>query len=225
MMSVNDAYDYFMNKLNSSIDTYAPLKKCRISSKFIKREAWLTKGLLISIKRKQKLFRITRGKPKDHESVKFYELYKSMFNKIKRKAKVLYTNQFLWCHRNNTKKIWDFINKQVGKTHNKQTCTSILNSNNEMITDKKELSEQFCSFFANVGKNQATEIGSTKNIVSDYFKKINNNNSIFMHPTDESEILQTINKLKSKKSTGYDNISSINLKKIVSGIVRPLITN
>ena len=44
-----------------------------------------------------------------------------------------------------------FLNKQLGKLQNKNTCIKLLKVNNEHITDTKETADQFSSFFASVG--------------------------------------------------------------------------
>ena len=46
--------------------------------------------------------------------------------------------------------------------------------------------------------------------------------SLFMYPTNVSEMSRLIQKLLNKKSSGYDKINNILLKKISDGILLPL---
>ena len=51
---------------------------------------------------------------------------------------------------------------------------------------------------------------------------INVQNSLYLSPTDNQEILKIISDLKMKKSSGNDNINSILVKKIKLGLLEPL---
>lgn len=47
-VTVDEAYDSFINKIQGSIDKYAPLKIHQIPQKLIKREPWVTTGIMTS---------------------------------------------------------------------------------------------------------------------------------------------------------------------------------
>ena len=49
-----------------------------------------------------------------------------------------------------------------------------------------------------------------------------NSNSLFMSPTSRDEILLLIDKLPSKRSSGYDNLDNILLKQLKFVIATPL---
>ena len=61
--------------------------------------------------------------------------------------------------------MWDFINKQLGKTSKKQCCAELIDDYGSTVTNKKDIVEGFCTYFANVGKRQAEKIGITSCII------------------------------------------------------------
>jgi len=220
--SVDEAYEYFINKIHEYIDKYAPIQTIKIPPMFIKREPWLTNGIMTSARVKQKLFNKSKGKPKDHPLSQRYIIYKTVFNKVKRKAKLIYTNEILARYKYNARKTWEFINIQLGKMRNKVNCVDLLTINDSQITDQKEIADQFCSYFASVGKHQSQKVGISHKQSQDYMGSVWHANSIYLQPTDNFEIMQILNGLKCTNSYGDDRLSSKILKQITCGIAQPL---
>lgn len=222
--SLDEAFDLFSKRMQISIEKNAPLKTGIIPPNQVKREPWMTKGLMTSARSKHKLFKKSIGKPKEHRHAKQYLAYKTIFNKAKRKAKLLYTNSILLSCKNNAKQTWDFINRTLGKTHNKKCTVDLLTVNDTPTNSPKEIAKHFCEFFADVGKKQSDKIGNISNCktAEDYLNDINHGNSIYLYPTDAVEITDIVSKLKSKNSFGHDNLSTNILKKIINGILHPL---
>ena len=84
---VNEAYNNFVIKLNETLDKYAPVQTVSIPPNHIIEQQWMTKGLLKSCKKRDKLFRQSLGRPKHHSSHIKYIKYRNMLNALKRKAK------------------------------------------------------------------------------------------------------------------------------------------
>ena len=53
--NINDPFEQFYSLITKTIDMHVPLKKLSRKQRRLKSKPWITKGLLISIKRKQKL--------------------------------------------------------------------------------------------------------------------------------------------------------------------------
>ena len=79
----------------------------------------------------------------------------------------------------------------------------------------------FVSFFSNVGQDQADKIGESVKKPEDYFKH-SIKNSIYLAPVTEKEVLKITNSLKTKFSSGYDNISTYQLKMLIPALLNPL---
>jgi hypothetical protein len=219
--SVNDAYSYFSNTLTDIVNKTAPLKTKHVSFKYLNKEPWMTKGLLISIKRKAKLFNKCKGTSKDDPAYKAYTNYNKLLNKVKRKAKSLYVHKLLHDNMKNVKKTWQILNSLLGKVNDK-TSVSLLKVNNIQIDDPKEITEEFAKYFANVGRTQSNKIPSSKKTCQEYLDQNYFNNSAFFIPTDYIEICEIIRKMKSSNTKGYDEISSVMLKNIKENIAFPI---
>ena len=87
---------------------------------------------------------------------------------------------------------------------------------NRVITDPKAISDGFNNYFVNIGPTLASKIPN--NIISHRrFLPKNLNFSLFLEPTDETEIKNIINKLK-EGAPGWDGVSSKNIKLIKNSI-------
>ena len=83
------------------------------------------------------------------------------------------------------------------------------------IYDSKKIADEMGHFFSTIGSNYAKKIPPPHTKIDDYLKVITrNNNSIFLNPTNSLEVSMLISKLPNKKSSGYDNIDNILLKRI-----------
>ena len=107
----NFIFSKFLQIVRSAIDFYAPLRQASRKQKRIQSKPWLTKGLLVSIKRKQKLYR-SHFMSHDLEKQQFYKQYSNKLNKNKYKAKkFFFVDLFKKCFiHNNLGKIWFTIN-------------------------------------------------------------------------------------------------------------------
>jgi hypothetical protein len=102
------------------------------------------------------------------------------------------------------------------------SCVDLLTINSVRTTDKKEIAEHFCDFFTNIGQKQSVSIGTTSKDATDYLKDIKVDKTIYMQPTCEIEILNIVNNMKAKRSSGYDNLTSNELKQIIHGLAPAL---
>ena len=145
-----------------------------------------------------------------------------MFNNLKNIAKQSHYSQLLTTYRNNIRKTWGVINALIGRSNDKSSISETLKINNQDTTDHKDIAEGFCDFFTNIGTEFANKIPSAK-FKYDYYMRRRNQSSIFMAPTDHYEITKIITSLKSKNSSGHDNINSKFLKLIKQDIISPLV--
>jgi hypothetical protein len=221
-MSSNEGYSHFIKLLTDIIDECAPEKEIIINKKNIIREKWMTTGLMKSAKTRDILHKkALKNKTTGTHWNKFIE-YRNQFNRIKRIAKESYYKQLLEQYRNNIRKTWGVINTLIGKTRDKTgiTDTFVINGKKETCLDK--ISNGFCKYFTNVGKNLAENIPHSKKHCKEYMNTNANNNSIYLTPTSSDEILKIITSLKGKKSSGHDGINSILLRKIKLSVCVPL---
>ena len=72
------------------MEKHSPLKKIRISSKRIYIEPWMSRGLEISSKKKDILYKKTLKADCTSDCIAKYKYYRNLYNKTKRNMKNLY---------------------------------------------------------------------------------------------------------------------------------------
>ena len=104
--SVNDltaskGYDFVINKIVSVMNTIAPEREITIKPSKVIHEPWMSKGLLESSKKCDKMFKKVNGKPKENVSYIQYKNDRNFFNNLKRKAKKSYYTQKIIAYKSN----------------------------------------------------------------------------------------------------------------------------
>ena len=101
--NVDDIFNEFYLLITSTIDTHAPLKKLSRKQKRLRSKPWITKCLLISIKKKQKLHKTHYIFGSINKKL-YYKKYSNLPTKVKNLAKKLYYHQKLDDYNDNPKK-------------------------------------------------------------------------------------------------------------------------
>ena len=90
--------------------------------------------------------------------------------------------------------------------------------NQSMLRNK--LWHKFFEFFTNIGTKLADKITPHDSNYVSPLKSKNQQNSIFLNPTNPDEIIEITKKLKGSNSSGIDNISTKVLKSIINELPR-----
>ena len=222
---VNIAYSEFIQKFSALIDNHLPYVTKRFSKYSNKKNPWITKGILISLKTKTKLYN-KMLKIKDghrHQIAKeTYTSYCKLYKKVIRKSKELYWTNRFETTKNDIKATWENLNTLLHKKSNKSTFPDYFNIENNKIHDPQSIADAFNNFYVNIGPNLANNIPSTTLNAIDFMPQINISNSFFLAPTTPIEILNIIRNLKPKCSSGIDNISPKLIKQTAIPIAEPL---
>ena len=214
------AYNKFMDIYLAEFDASFPMREVSSRAKFIKRQPWFTTGLLTSSINKGKLFSLKLHNPTD-ENIRKYKIYNKVFNKLKRKMKTLYFKTILEENRNNSRKCWSILKSAIGKTNDKSSFPLSFTINNSKISDKSEIVEGFNNFFSNIGLTTSHNVPPSKYPFSSYMSP-RNMQSIFLGPVAPSDVSDSAKKLKSKLSSGHDNISTKLMKYTLNYIIEPI---
>ena len=111
----DDSFNILHETLMMSMNKHMPLKTKKLTKKHINKEPWITKGMENCIKKQKQLYKKSickRATSKDHKK---YKDYKSILQKIKRKAKMDHYQDECLRYKNETRKLWDVINRITGK--------------------------------------------------------------------------------------------------------------
>ena len=134
-----------------------------------------------------------------------------------------YINQCV-TFKSNTKRLWRVINSVTKKTNDNSCVIESLKINNIETYDGTSITNEFSSYFSNVGANFASRIEKSKIPVDKYLGNITLNiKSVYLSPCNKQEILRLINKLPNKTSHGYDGVSNALLKDIKDVIIEPIV--
>ena len=111
----------------------------------------------------------------------------------------------------------------ISKHNDKSNSIEYLKIGNVEIYNAKEIANQFSKYFSTVGEDYANKVPASHKSSHHYIQKIPRNPStIFLTPTNTTEIENLIRSLPNKTSSGHDEITNILLKKLASSISIPL---
>ena len=216
----NDDYNTFVEKFETLYDECIPLKKRTINRKKDPLSPWITKGLLKSINKKNRLYKQYLKNPTNVNLQKF-KTYKNKLSMLIRKSKRMYLFKKFENSRNNMKKTWQEINTIIGKGKRKSPHCKFRGDNDNIITDSQDISNKFNDFFVNVGPKLASSIQNTGKNYYDYLQNMRSS-SMYMKPIVELDIIKVIEKFNPNKSAGHDNIGNFIITKVGNEIVKPL---
>ena len=216
----DSAYDYFIRIFTTAYDIFFP--KCKLNQRTSKGQSpWITKGLLKSSKKKQRLYEkfLKQRTTKNEER---YKKYKNMFNSLKLKAKKAYYSEKIAKSSQNNKQQWNVINKLMGKTQFKNTnLPQRMNIDGESITDKSSIAEKFNEFFVGVGANLASSLHPSSKNYDSFIKNNDTTMGEIKELTDE-ELQEALKTLKPNKSSGFDEINVNVVLQVIEQIFKPL---
>ena len=217
-INVEDLFNRFHSLIIQIIDTHAPVVKYSRKQKRLHQKPWITKGLLVSIKKKQKMRKSHHINGSSCEKY-LYKLYSNLLNRLKRLAKRLYYHYQVNACEDNPKKTWDILRSLLPN----KSISSALSINGEIVSDPAAILEKFNSHFSNIGQSLVTSITNDSHI-NDFHSYLKSpcSSSIYLHPTSPQEITTLIYNLDSNKASGYDDISPFIIKTAVQIISLPL---
>jgi Reverse transcriptase (RNA-dependent DNA polymerase) len=218
---VNECYNNFISVLTENYEECFPLT--RQSRRACKDKIWITKGLKISSKQKDKLYRKWILTKNNCDEIN-YKAYKRTFERLLRKAETLYYSAQFDDKINSIKQIWTNLNRVCSVKKNKKSNIDIskLNVSGKEIIDPAEISDAFNDFFCDIGPSLVKSLPSVPSCYTDYMG-LPVAESIFVEDVTISELYTVIQSLKANKSSGADGISAQLIKDNVYYLCEPLV--
>ena len=203
--TVNDDYEKIISVIQIAVNKHVPIVKCN-SKRLNITKAWMIAGLLKSIRKKGKLYKMAQTGKLSWES---YKEYKNKLNKLIKTRKQLYYSGIINRHRKDARVMWQIINTNIngGSKCNRDNFLSF--NNVDYLND----------YFVNLGSNAIKNIKSQGS-----FKQYLNNrivDSLFIEAILPQEIINVTNILKPKLSCGHDGLSVKLIKSIINTIAVP----
>ncbi len=219
-VNAEDDYNQFVKTFESLYDECIPLKKHTRNKKKEPTSPWITKGLLRSINKKNKLYKQYLKNPSEN-LLQTFKTYKNKLQMLIRKSKRKYYYSKFESAKSNMKETWETINNVLGKQKKQILQDKFKNDQNNTLTDSKDISNCFNDFFVEIGPKLAANIQSTGKKYYDYLGEARSS-SMYLKPVVEMEVIKIIEKFNQNKSAGHDNIGNFILKRVSKEIAKPL---
>ena len=209
-----------MDIFTETHDIAFPLKQKRIPKRYLKRSVWMTNGLLQSSITKSKLFMKKLKKP-SNSNINRYKQYCKLYSALLRHAKNKYFQDQLESAKYDMKKTWKLLRTATQTETYKVVLLEYFTINNTKTTNKRNISESFNSFFANIGNDVKNSVPQSQKSYSHYLNH-RQEQSFFFDPVYPNDIISILSKLKPKTSRGNDGISMKLITESIDHIIFPL---
>ena len=217
--SFQDCQTYFSNFLKLLKNTYdESFPTTRVKIKYRNRLHWLSDGLKSSIRQTNKLYRISLKHPTIQNIYRYKQYRNRLTSLLKYEEKKFYQRQIIE-NKNNLRKVWTIIKQVVNKNKSNNISDQFI-MNDRKETDPNMIANGFNNYFANIGPTLASKI-CTDNVSHCDFILQGINASLFLEPTNDTEIKLIIGQLK-EGASGRDGIMPKHIKCVSESIAHPL---
>ena len=139
LFNFNDAFQLFLNTLHIVINAHTPLKRCTGRQKRLHSKPWISKGLYISIRNKQNLYKTHYLKRLIDEKKIVKDIPTYVLYELKIAAKRFYLENLLKCTFSNPKENWQIMRELLlHKQHASAPSTTLTLEVNSIIVSDKE---------------------------------------------------------------------------------------
>ena len=234
----NHNYEILLKHLLNAKLKHIPKKVKNFNKRRHSKEKWMTKELLQEIVTKNKMYVTWKTTSVDHinyEQIKQrFKSYEKIVKKDIKEAKQRYFDQIFTAYKNDMKKTWQTINETLNRNKKNSNVASIFYHNGNVLSNAKDIANAFNVYFANIGKNLASEIEQNITDNADYTQYVSTpltETKLQFKCITDNDTQRAIDKLENKNSSGHDGISNkllkllkIELSKSLTLIINQMIT-
>ena len=218
--TVHNDFDEFIHIFQTIINKHAPFRKSSRREKQLQAKPWKTRGLLTSIKNKNRMFRKCH-KCKDAKLIVQYKKYTNKLRRLRKIAKQQHYFKLFQKYRSNSKKTWKTINESYS-THQKQSSdiNSLKLNDGTRTSCPITISNTLNEYFSSTGVSMGNGIRPTNTSFTTFMKSISK--SFVLDGTCAEEVIACINNLRNTSSSGIDGISTKFLK-LAKSTIAPIL--
>jgi hypothetical protein len=180
----------------------------------------MTRGLLISRKQKNLLFKKKISHPTDI-NIDAYRYYRNIYNALIRRSKKMYFEMSLAKFKSKPKKIWAIINRASG-VNTLKTKLSELSINGINVTNDKDMATAFNDHFTQIGTKIINSIDETNVDLISLMPDNPNVSEFSINNTGPVHVIDVVKSMQSKLSNDCNNISMKLVKFVIYEIAVPL---
>ncbi len=197
---------------------FAPFKTSKMKSKN-KKPQWFNREIAKAINKRNRLHRAwCKNKSNVKARERFVTARKKCELAIRQSKKLLYMNKFNSCI-GDSRQTFELLNELQGKLGKESDGINVIeDGNGNKVQTKPLIANELNSYFTNIGPNLASLVRDTSSLPN--FATAST--SILVYDVTSHEINEIIHQLKSKASSGYDNISSCIIKACKNTIIHHL---
>ena len=137
-------FNNLIANIEAVIDKHAPMKTVSRKWRRFSENPWVTRGIITSIKHKQKLYRtyfLTGNAFKNQ----FFKKYANKLTRVKKLSKKMYYTEYISKHNPSPKKVWQIINSLIPrKTLN--SFVKNINVDNKFVDHPSDIAEEFNTY-------------------------------------------------------------------------------
>lgn len=218
---VNVAAQLLVNEIGLAIKKCTTLKKIRRAEVII--QPWMTKSLLKCARRKDSLHIEAKNHPDNLAIQLKFKNYRNLYNRFLRSQKNKYESNQLNTHKNNSKKLWSTVKGICDIKVSKASTDDLLKIKSTKIESLNHANSFFSSVGNDLAQNTLSKLDKTEHqLASSILVDNSPTHSLFLAPTDISEISKIISGLKSSSAPGCDNINNMVLKRASHILASPI---
>ena len=214
--NVDEALEYWYKLFLKITNKHAPMKEKRVKRN--KQPEWFNDDIL-----KQMAIR-DHFKQKGEEER--YRVARNRTVDMIDKAKTDYYSTMIEANKNNSKKLWGYMD-EIAPKEKKQPPTSIIDGDKNM-TDPQDIANSFNGFFATIVNKYLPESQNTPSdhtLLKDFVKsKLNHLDNFSIPLITEEEVMKLIGNLGENKATGLDGVSA-KLLRLAAPVLCKTVTN
>ena len=187
------AFETLTKEITDSIQRTIPEKTIICST--TNQNPWITKGILKSIKHKNKLYKRYINEP-NYNNKNEYINYRNKLTHIIRKRKSNHYAELINASLGESKKSWRVLNKVLNRGQ-KTPVFPDHDNNTSNVTRNNSLADKFNDYFVSIGSNISSKISQPQDASFKDYLPGNYLGSFFLNPTNCDEVYKIIMNMKS----------------------------
>ena len=200
------------------VNKHAPMKLASQAKQKQMSKPWITKGILKSIKLKQKMYR-SHFLSHDYEKVTAYKKYSNTLSHlISKNKKDYFQSQFKRC-KSNLRSTWKLIGNLIQRKTKGQSYPTRVVYGNKTFTDPIDIAEQLNTYFLNVGPSLASKLDADTSISPTQYINCFPSSSFALSQVTETQVFTLFAGLDENKS--YINIPNKFIKLAADHLAMP----
>ena len=218
---VQEATNNFLSTFDTLYNAFFPLTEKKLIKSLNPLEPWMSKGILISRKRKNELCNLSLKNP-SVVSITQFKKFRNIYNSVIRNAKKLYFQRQLEENQKNLRKTWQLLFASINKKTKKQNNLSHLTINGKIISDPSIMAAQFNEFFTSIATKTVSDLHPSDKNPTDLIAQNLNKFKFSDKILSRKEVLEATDLLANKKTPDHTGVSTHFIKQTVSSFINPL---